>query len=193
MPTFGNTTDYTPRRAADIWAGYNGGNWVTEYLAFGVGGAGDGGNLTTERMRIDGSGNITRNGRKVHNTSGAFYVSASGDNIFNLESLCGLFTSGLLYIRGNENGVNQTLAIYSFNLSYYGYSSNTRYCTLKLVHRNTSQNGYGDVYAYFSNYAASYTSGDQAIQGTATSTTDIYFRNAVGQGCIASYSLYVQG
>jgi hypothetical protein len=60
LPTFGNTTDYTPRRAADIWGGFNAGNWTTEFLAFGVGtgGGNDAGNLTTERMRIDGSGNF---------------------------------------------------------------------------------------------------------------------------------------
>ena len=60
MPTFGNTADYAPRRAADIWGGFNAGAWGTEFLAFGVGTgtSNDAGNLTTERMRIDGSGNL---------------------------------------------------------------------------------------------------------------------------------------
>lgn len=58
FPTFENTADNGPRRAADIWAGYNGGAWGYEYLAFGVANGGDAQNLTTERMRIDGFGNV---------------------------------------------------------------------------------------------------------------------------------------
>jgi hypothetical protein len=50
--------DTGPRRSADIWSGYNGGAWGTEYLAFGVGGSGDVNNQTIERMRIDGLGNV---------------------------------------------------------------------------------------------------------------------------------------
>ena len=52
--------DYIPRRSADIWSGFNVGNWGTEYLAFGVGiqAINDTGAQTTERMRIDGSGNV---------------------------------------------------------------------------------------------------------------------------------------
>ena len=59
MPTFTGTADNEPRRAADIWAGFNG-NWAAEYLSFGVGiGVGnDGGAQTTERMRITGAGNV---------------------------------------------------------------------------------------------------------------------------------------
>jgi len=60
LPTFVATPgDNIPRRAADIWAGFNGGNWGTQYLAFGVGAAAnDVGNSTPERMRIDSSGNL---------------------------------------------------------------------------------------------------------------------------------------
>jgi hypothetical protein len=59
MPTFTGTADNVPRRAADIWGGFNG-NWVGEYLSFGVGtGSGnDAGNQTTERMRLNGEGNL---------------------------------------------------------------------------------------------------------------------------------------
>jgi hypothetical protein len=58
-PTFaGTTTDTNVRRAADIVVGYNGGIWGTEYLSLNVGGATDSRNVTTERVRIDGSGNV---------------------------------------------------------------------------------------------------------------------------------------
>jgi hypothetical protein len=58
-PTFANTADFGPRRAADIWAGFNAANWGTQYLAFGVGNASnDAGNATPERMRIDTNGNV---------------------------------------------------------------------------------------------------------------------------------------
>lgn len=146
-----------------------------------------------ERMRIDAAGSLVHSGRKIHKSTDNISIASGGTYIMNLEALAGLMTTGLLYVRGNENGVNQTLAIYSFNISFYGYSTNSRYITLKQVHRNTSQNGYGDVYAYLSDYSSSYTSTDQAMSGTSTNTTNIYFRNAVGQACNANYSLYVQG
>jgi hypothetical protein len=59
--TFVGTGDNGPRRSADIWSGYSIGAWGTEYLAFGVGigGANDGGLITTERMRIDGAGTVS--------------------------------------------------------------------------------------------------------------------------------------
>lgn len=58
-PTFGgSTTDTNVRRAADIVVGYNGGVWGTEYLSLNVGGATDSRNVTTERVRVDGSGNL---------------------------------------------------------------------------------------------------------------------------------------
>jgi len=59
--TFGNTADFAPRRSADIWSGFNAGNWGTEYLAFGVGSNGAGNdvsNITSEKMRIDATGNV---------------------------------------------------------------------------------------------------------------------------------------
>jgi hypothetical protein len=59
FPTFVGTGDNAQRRAADIWSGFNGGNWGTQYLAFGVGNtSNDAENVTTERMRIDSSGNV---------------------------------------------------------------------------------------------------------------------------------------
>jgi hypothetical protein len=55
------TADKLPRRTADITSGFSTGNWGNEYLAFGVGVGGtgnDAASLTTERMRIDGSGKV---------------------------------------------------------------------------------------------------------------------------------------
>lgn len=54
--TFGSSADTVPRRAADIWAGYDGGVWGTEFLSIGVGGATDSANVTTERVRVTASG-----------------------------------------------------------------------------------------------------------------------------------------
>jgi hypothetical protein len=58
-PTFVGVGDNIPRRAADIWSGYAGGVWGTEYLSFGVGRGGsanDASDVTIERMRIAGNG-----------------------------------------------------------------------------------------------------------------------------------------
>lgn len=55
--TFENfPADSGPRRSADIWSGFNGGTWGAEYLAFGVGAAGDAANITAERMRLTSAG-----------------------------------------------------------------------------------------------------------------------------------------
>jgi hypothetical protein len=60
--TFGSSTgtgDTTNRRTADIISGFiPTGTWNGEYLAFNVGDSNDSSILTTERMRIDGSGNV---------------------------------------------------------------------------------------------------------------------------------------
>ena len=54
------TTDVSPRRAADITAGFSTHNWGTEYMAFhvGTGATNDAMALNTERARIDGSGKV---------------------------------------------------------------------------------------------------------------------------------------
>ncbi|MEI7720120.1 MAG: helix-turn-helix domain-containing protein, partial [bacterium] len=59
--TFVGTGDSGPRRTADIVAGFNGGAWLNEYLAFGVGfnsSTNDGRLRTTEKMRITAAGNV---------------------------------------------------------------------------------------------------------------------------------------
>jgi len=59
MPTFVGTADNGPRRAADIWAGFNGGYWGSQYLSFGVGSdQNDLVNVTPERMRITAAGHV---------------------------------------------------------------------------------------------------------------------------------------
>ncbi len=123
-------------------------------------------------------------------SSGSTYVPAGGTLAFNIEALFGNVSSGLLIVTGNENGVNGTIRTYSWNHTFYGYSSNTRYVRIKAIDSNQIANGYGDVYAYLGSNAASYTSLDQSASGTATTTSDIYFRNAVGQGCIVSWTIW---
>lgn len=57
--TFQGTADSGPRRSADIWSGFNAGNWGTQYLSFGVGSAqNDVEAATPERVRIDATGNV---------------------------------------------------------------------------------------------------------------------------------------
>lgn len=108
-----------------------------------------------------------------------FSVSGSGDNLFNLESISGLLTTGLIYVYGNENGVNQTFAMYSYNLSYYSDTS-TRYIRLKEIHRSKNENGYGNFYLYLSTYSGDRTNPDQYATSNSSSISDIYARNEVG-------------
>ena len=59
--TFNGTGDNTPRRTADILAGFDKFIWGSEYLALGVGVNGaynDGGNVTSEKLRIQANGNV---------------------------------------------------------------------------------------------------------------------------------------
>jgi hypothetical protein len=112
MPTFGNTTDYTPRRAADIWAGYNGGNWGTEYLAFGVGGAGDGGNLTTERMRITSAGIITTPNHPAFFAYNSATFTSTGTIPFNTT----LFNIGNNYSTSTYRFTAPVTGVYWFNV-----------------------------------------------------------------------------
>ena len=57
--TFDNyPSDVGVRRAGRIQVGFDGSVWGTEYMAFGVAGAGDGSNPPIERMRITAAGNV---------------------------------------------------------------------------------------------------------------------------------------
>jgi len=148
---------------------------------------------STTRLTISSGGDVYTASRNLFSSMGqAFSIVAGGTLVVNIESVGGLYTSGLLYVLGRENGLNQTIAVYSFNLSYHSPSGN-RYIRLMQISRNTVNNDYGNVYAYLSTYAASWTSTDQSHSGTSTAVSDIYFRNAVGQACTGNYLLRFTG
>ena len=75
--TFQGTADNGARRTADIIAGFNGGAWGSEYLSFNVGNNGSANDsrvVTSEKMRIDSSGNVM-----VGTTSGTGKLNSSAD------------------------------------------------------------------------------------------------------------------
>jgi len=132
MPTFGNTADYTPRRAADMWGGFNAGNWGTEFLAFGVGtGTGnDGGSLTTERMRITGDGAVL-----VGSTSaiaGYTQVSVTGSSTNRGAFVMGRTTAA-------TTGVAGTLV---------AYNGSNAVCGMDFQSNSANNSGYIGTYTY---------------------------------------------
>lgn len=133
----------------------------------------------------------TRTGNLVQ--SGAFGLSATGDNLFNIENVSGINTQGIIYVFGNENSVNQTIAIYTYNLSTYYSPGITRYIRIKEVTRAVNENGYGNVFLYLSTYSGSWTTTEQYASSTNASISDIYARNAVGQACSCNYLLFRTG
>lgn len=128
----------------------------------------------------------------IRSSTSSGSAAAAGTNVLNLESLAGIPTCGLLMVRGNENNVNATIRIYMFNTALYG-PTGVRYGQLKILGEKQHSNNYGNVYAYFSNYASSWSSSDQTISGTASSTLDVYFRNLQGAGCTYEYTLWRTG
>jgi hypothetical protein len=82
--------DNGPRRSADIWSGFNGGNWGTEYLAIGVGNNGaanDSANITSEKLRITSTGNVSVTGNisATGNITGN-YVLGNGSQLTGISS-----------------------------------------------------------------------------------------------------------
>ena len=76
--TFTGTGDNGIRRAADITGGFDGGAWGAEVLQFrvGTGASNDARALPTERMRIDGNGNVL-----VTSIGGLGYGTGSGGTV----------------------------------------------------------------------------------------------------------------
>jgi hypothetical protein len=76
--TFTGTGDNGIRRAADITGGFDGGAWGSEVLQFrvGTGASNDARALPTERMRIDGGGNVL-----VTSIGGLGYGTGSGGTV----------------------------------------------------------------------------------------------------------------
>ena len=133
------------------------------------------------------------------NTGLRFYsnnssIASGGSNMFNLESLFGYGTTGLLYIRGVENNVNQTFFTYHWNISIY-LPTSVRYVQLQRLNEQDMiiENNYGTVYAYLSNYSASRTTANQSQNSSSSSISDIYFRNGAGAGCQAYWSIIRTG
>jgi hypothetical protein len=124
-------------------------------------------------------------------STGSGSLSAGGDFIFNIESEFGLFAAGQLFVRGNENGVNGTLFIWSWNIVYFGPTDQR---TVKLVRitnaDNVINNQFGQVFAYIPAFAGDRTNPVQSAVSTAPSVSDIFFRNGAGAACTFEYTVW---
>jgi len=111
-PTFEGTADNGPRRAADISAGFDGGAWATQYMAFHVGNStNDVGAATPEVMRITNDRNVGIGTTSPTatldvyadasaNSAGKFHNDGNGANRWGLQILAGLdspATTGDIY------------------------------------------------------------------------------------------------
>lgn len=85
------TADTSPRRAADITAGFSTHNWGTEYMAFhvGTGAANDAMALNTERVRIDGQGRFLVGATSIASNVKAVIQADQGDEALRLTNANG--------------------------------------------------------------------------------------------------------
>jgi hypothetical protein len=85
------TTDTSPRRAADITAGFSTHNWGTEYMAFhvGTGATNDVMAPTTERVRIDGQGRFLVGATDIASNVKAVIQGAQGQEALRLTNASG--------------------------------------------------------------------------------------------------------
>lgn len=108
--TFENSSDVNPRRAADIVAGFNGGAWGAQYLAFHVGNGGspnDTADPTIELARITGTGvgiGVTTPAERLQ-VDGNIHLSGGVRSIYNRANSALLFgTNATERLRIQANG-----------------------------------------------------------------------------------------
>lgn len=137
---------------------------------------------------------MPRSGGSIYSSSGSGSLPAGGSNIFNIESTFGTVATGLLMVRGNENNINGTFYMWSWNISIY-LPTSERYINLNQITDAGSvmNNNYGQVYAYLGAYSADRANTYQQASAANSSVSDIYFRNAAGAGCTYQYTVWRTG
>ena len=132
-----------------------------------------------------------RSGGSIYSSTSSGTLPAGGSNVFNIESTFGTVGTGLLMVRGNENNVNGTFYMWSWNIAIY-LPTSVRYVQLNRITDadNVQNNTYGQVYAYLSNYSADRTNTFQSQNGSSSSISDVYFRNHAGAACTYQYTVW---
>jgi hypothetical protein len=161
--TFTGTSDNGPRRTADIVGGYSGGSWGNEYLSFnvGVGGGNDAGNITTERMRVNGAGNVgigtasptakldVNGSIQSNNLSSVNALLNSSFNVWQRGTAVVQTTNGYSYTADRWSVISAGLSGPVTTVSRQATSDTTnlpniQYCAR--VQRNAGQTGTGGIY-----------------------------------------------
>jgi hypothetical protein len=118
--TFQGGSDNLPRRTADIIAGFNGGAWSKEYLAFNVGNNGasnDAQSITDEKMRIQSNGNVgigtSSPTTQLHTTGGVRFENLSGNNNrYVIADTAGVITTSPMHYIGESYGGGIVFYVY---------------------------------------------------------------------------------